>query len=176
MPPPTPILVFFLTLVAGCSAPSDGSPPSIQLPAKEISTPCPALSGEAIAVLKPLMQLRNRQVADEFTPDGRWIGASPVAGEVEERFYSILGDRSSAGDEALVYLLTVYMGEHPGSELVCEAANRGKRLLPLIRSYRECQPTVGAEPLHKYVQGSGVLTEDAIQAIESGAHCDQHEP
>jgi hypothetical protein len=134
------------------------------------------MSSEAISVLKPLMNLRNRQAADQFTPDGRWIGESPVTGDVEERFHSVLEDRSPAGDEALVYLLTVYMGEHPGSELVCEAANRGKHLLPLIRSYRICQPTVGAEPLHKFVQGSGVLTANAIEAIESGAQCDEHEP
>ena len=121
------------------------------------------------------MELRNRQASDQFTPDGRWIGESPVTEEVQKRFYSVLEDRSPAGDEALVYLLTVYMGEHAGSELVCEAADRGERLLPLIRSYSSCQPNVGAEPLHKYVQGSGVLTANAIQAIESGAKCGQHE-
>jgi hypothetical protein len=95
---------------------------------------------------------------------------------VERRLYSILADRSPSGDQALVYLLTVYMGEHPGEELVCEAANRGKRLIPLIRSYSKCQPLVGAEPLHKFVQGSGVLPVDAIQAIESGSRCSWDEP
>jgi hypothetical protein len=137
---------------------------------------CQALDEEALRAIKPLMVMRNRQAADQFTPDGRWRGESPVSAEVERRLYSILADRSPSGDQALVYLLTVYMGEHPGEELVCEAANRGKRLIPLIRSYSKCQPLVGAEPLHKFVQGSGVLPVDAIQAIESGSRCSWDEP
>lgn len=137
---------------------------------------CPTLRNEAIRTLKPLMVLRNRQAADQFTLDGRWRGESPVSAEVEKRFYAILADRSASGDQELVYLLTVYMGEHPGEELVCEAANRGKRLLPLIRSYSKCQPLVGAEPLHKFVQGTGILTRYAIQAIESGSRCGAEEP
>jgi len=137
---------------------------------------CPALSPRAKSALQPLMALRNRQATDQFTSDGRWRGESPVSTEVDRRFYSILADRSPSGDEALAYLLTVYMGEHPGEELICEATNRGRRLLPLVRSYGKCQPLVGAEPLHKFVQGHGILLIEVIQAIESGDHCDGHEP
>ena len=140
------------------------------------SAACPTLSPKAVAALKPLMTLRNRQAADHFTSDGRWRAESPVTPEVERRFYRVLADRSPAGDQALAYLLTVYMGEHPGGELVCEAANRGKRLLPLIQSYNKCRPSVGAEPLHKFVQGNGVLFVDALQSIKSGVKCDAHEP
>src|SRR6185312_6520267 len=118
-----------------------------------VAAACPLLSPAALKMLKPLMALRNKQASDQFTQDGHWRGESPVTPEVEKRFYAVLANHSPAGDQALAYLLTVYMGEHPGEEMVCEAINRGKRLLPLIQSYSKCQPSVGAEPLHKFVQG-----------------------
>lgn len=96
----------------------------------------PPMSDKAKAMLHPLMQLRNRQATEQFFDDGRWRGESSVSQEVEDRVYRILGDRSKPGDEAVAYLLTVYMGEHPGEELVCEAASRGKRMLSVIRSYQ----------------------------------------
>src|SRR5690348_8436323 len=146
------------------------------LAAPGLRAACPALSPGAITILKPLMVLRNKQAADQFTPDGRWRGESPVTPEVEKRFYAVLANHSPAGDQALAYLLTVYMGEHPGEQMVCEATNRGERLLPLILSFSKCQPLVGAEPLHKFVQGNGATVTYALQGIKSGARCDAGEP
>ena len=140
---------------------------------KEASTDCrrPVLSNKTISVLKPLMTLRNQQASDEFYADGRWRGESPVSNEVERRFNQILSDHSKSGDEAIAYLLTVYMGEAPGEELVCEATNRGRKILPLIRRYSKCQPLVGAEPLNQYVGRPSTLPAQVIRAIEAGQKC-----
>ena len=129
------------------------------------------LSVEALALVKPLMQLRIQQAKDNFTEDGHWIAESPVAPEVEKIFEALLSDRTSAGDEALTYLLTVYMGEGPGEELVCEVVNRGARMVPLISEFQKCAPLVGLEPLHKFVRGYGSLPGMALKGISSGKGC-----
>jgi hypothetical protein len=108
-----------------------------------------------LKLIKPLMELRIKQTQDELTEDGRWKGESPRTPEIEKRFESILSNRTKVGDEAVAYLLNVYMGEHPGEELVCEVTNRGKRMLPLIAAYAECTPLTGLEPLPQFVRGSG---------------------
>lgn len=117
------------------------------------------------------MELRVKQNKDQFTEDGRWRGESQYTPEVEKRFYSILENRSHAGDEAVAYLLMVYMGEHLGEELVCEVINRGKRMLTLIREYKRCTPRIGIEPLPKFVQGSGYLPQYAEEGILKGEKC-----
>ena len=124
-----------------------------------------------MALVKPLMQLRIQQAKDNFTEDGHWVAESPVAPEVEKRFETLLSDRTNTGDEALAYLLTVYMGEGPGEELVCEVTNRGTRMVPLIREFQNCAPLIGLEPLHKFVRGSGTLPEMALKGIASGKGC-----
>jgi hypothetical protein len=133
------------------------------------------LPQRALALIKPLMVLRTQQAKDNFTDDGRWITESPVTPKVEKRFEALLANRSAAGDEALAYLLNVYMGEHPGEELVCEVINRGKRMVPLIRAYHECTPLIGLEPLHKFVRGSGYLPNMALDSIKSGNGCSHEE-
>jgi hypothetical protein len=130
-----------------------------------------SLSNEALKLIRPLMELRVKQHKDQFTEDGRWRGESKYTPEVEKRFYSILGNRSHAGDEAVAYLLNVYMGEHPGEELVCEVINRGKRMLTLIREYKRCTPLIGIEPLPKFVRGSGYLQQYAEEGILKGEKC-----
>ncbi len=128
-------------------------------------------SDKAMKLIKPLMQLRVKQNKEQFTEDGRWRGESQYTPDVEKRFYSILKNRSKAGDEAVAYLLNVYMGEHPGEELVCEVINRGKRMLSLIREYKRCIPLIGIEPLPKFVRGSGYLSQYAEERILKGDKC-----
>jgi len=129
------------------------------------------MAPETLAMVKPLLQLRIEQSRDSFTDDGRWKGESPVTPEVNRRFEAILESRTQSGDEALVFLMTVYMGEHPGEELVCEAANRGRRLLPLIEGYSACPPLTGLEPFPRFVQGSGTLPGMAKEEIVKGRRC-----
>ena len=130
------------------------------------------LSSDALKLVRPLMQLRIKQNEENFTEDGRWKGESQYTPEVERQFYSILGNKTRAGDEAVAYLLNVYMGEHPGEELVCEVMDRGDRMLPLIKAFSACTPVIGLELLPKFVQGSGFLPGRAIKGIEKGEKCD----
>ena len=131
----------------------------------------PKPSAEALQLIKPLMELRIKQNEEQFTEDGRWKGESQYTTEVQKRFYAILENQTKAGDESIAYLLNVYMGEHPGEELVCETINRGKRMLPLIIAFKECTPIIGVEPLPKFVKGSGVLPGYAIEGINKGDKC-----
>lgn len=130
------------------------------------------LSKEALELVKPLMEFRIKQSEEQFTEDGHWKGESRYTPEVNRRFYAILENRSKAGDEAAAYLLNVYMGSAPGEELVCEMINRGKKMLPLIKSYSECIPLIGLEPYPKSVKGSGVLPGYAIDGIREGGKCE----
>lgn len=118
--------------------------------------------------MKPLVELRIKQHADQFTDDGRWRGESPVTPEVDRLFSAILKDSTPAGDMAVAYLLSVYLGEDKGEGLVCEVANRGRRMAQLVRSVQECPLLTGLEPLPPGVRGSGVLPEDALEALNSG--------
>lgn len=129
------------------------------------------LPSPALRLIKPLMELRIKQSQDQFTAEGRWKGESSLTPEIEKRFEAVLDDRTKAGDQALAYLLTVYMGEHHGEELVCEVTNRGRRMLPLIDAYAACAPVVGFEPLPKFVHGSGALPEMAKKGVLSGKKC-----
>lgn len=95
---------------------------------------------------------------------------------MEKRFETLLSDRTKTGDEALAFLLTVYMGEGPGEELVCEVINRGTRMVPLIREFQDCAPLIGLEPLHKFVRGSGSLPGMALKGIASGKGCQYEQP
>jgi len=151
------LLVIGLLLSAGQALASECKP-----------SPLPA---QALELVKPLMELRTQQAKDSFTEDGHWVVESAVAPEVEKRLEALLTNHTAAGDEALVYLLNVYMGEHHGEVLVCEVVNRGKRMVPLIRAYQACTPKIGLEPLNKFVRGSGYLPGMALDGIKAGKEC-----
>lgn len=143
-----------------------------------LSVPCMAadcipqkLSKDSLKLVRPLMALRIKQNHEQFTKDGHWKGESKYTPEVEKQFNAILDNTSRAGDEAVAYLLNVYMGEYQGEELVCEAINRGKRMIPLIKSYSKCIPRIGVEPLPKYVKGSDLLYRYALVGINKGEKC-----
>jgi hypothetical protein len=129
------------------------------------------LRAATLQLVKPLIELRIKQHEEQFADGGRWRGESRYTPEVNRRFQALLEDRTSAGDQALAYLLTVYMGEHPGEELVCEVVNRGARMVPLARASQACQPLVGLEPLPRGIQGSGVLCKYALDELASGRPC-----
>jgi len=87
----------------------------------------------------------------------------------------ILNDKTRDGDQAVAYFLNLYTGEHSGGELLCNAINRGKRMLPLIESYTRCLPITGLEPLSDDLDGSGFLPRHAKKAIENGERCTDHQ-
>ena len=80
-------------------------------------------------------------------------------------------NRTHVGDDALAYLLNVYLGVDLGEKLVCEAVSRGKRMLPVIRAFRECLPAIGLEPLPARVSGSGFFPLEAEEKILEGGNC-----
>lgn len=129
------------------------------------------LRPKVLWLVKPLLELRIKQHRDQFFEDGRWRGESSITPEVDRRFEALLKNRTPAGNEALAFLLTIYMGEHRGEEIVCEVINRGKRMLPLIRAVRECRPLTGIDPYPKILEGSGVLVEHAVKGLEAGESC-----
>jgi len=93
----------------------------------------------------------------------------------QTKFYksldALISNKSTDADEALAYLLNVYIGEHPGEMLVCEVINRGKRILPLVLRYRDCTPFTGLEPFPDFLEGSRLLPEYAIEGINKGKKC-----
>jgi hypothetical protein len=147
---------------------------ALTIPVAEAGDVCEPtmLRPPVLTLIKPLVELRIKQNEDQFTEDGRWKGESRHTPEIERRLENLLNDRSRTGDEALAYLLNVYMGEHAGEELVCEVTNRGKRMLSLIASYAKCTPLTGLEPLPKFVRGSGALPDMAKKGILSGKRCE----
>jgi hypothetical protein len=131
------------------------------------------LPSSALELVKPLMQLRDREADDELTDDGHWKKESPLTPKVDEAFERIVHDRSIAGDQALVYLLHVYLGEDRGEEIECELINRGKKMLPLIQQYEECTPTTGLEPYGKWVTAKESLSGFAVHGITTAGACDE---
>jgi hypothetical protein len=81
----------------------------------------PPLSRQAYRIVRPFMELRSKQVREQYTEDGLWRGESRYTPEVDKMFQAILRDRSDAGDEAAGYLLNIYMGIDDSERLVCNA-------------------------------------------------------
>jgi len=130
------------------------------------------LRAEALGLVRPLIELKIKDMKESVFPDGRWKGKSPHAAEVERRFEALLENRTKAGDEALAFLLNVYLGEGPGQDLVCEVSSRGRRMLVLVESYAKCVPLTGLEPLPESVRGSGALPKYARENLAKGRKCD----
>lgn len=75
---------------------------------------------------------------------------------------AIVKDGSPGGDEALAYLLTLYLGEATGEILKCEALARGARMVGPVRAAGSCRPSlpglvVDPELLGAVDQASSVL-------------------
>ena len=129
------------------------------------------LPPDALAIIKPYVQELTLATKEEYTDNGAFKGSSPHREKAYQMFCSILKNRTPEGDKAVAYLLNIYVGEHSGEELVCEVINRGRRILPLVKKYSECIPLTGLEPLHEFIQGSGVLPGYAIEGINKGERC-----
>lgn len=92
------------------------------------------ISRAAVRLIRPLVALQLKGMRQGFIPAGLSSGLD-----------ALLTNRSRAGDEALAYALTVYMGEHFGEQAVCEALDRGKRMVPLLQAYAKCRPDLGLQ-------------------------------
>ena len=138
-------------LVAACSRP--------QLP-------------DRVAILRPYLSELIAATNSEFDTNGVFLGSSPHRERADSLFEGILATDSPAADESIAYLLFIYVGEHPGEELVCDAARRGKRMLPIIERFSKQLPPTGLEPYPKFIKGSGALPPEALRLIKAGQTCD----
>ena len=129
------------------------------------------LPPRVLRLVKPLMKARLHE-AEEIARTGSWNPDSRASRNAEDRLAAVLQDGTPAGDQAVAYLLTVYLGEHQGEDVVCEVLKRGRRMVPLVRAVQECQPLTGLEPYPANVNGSGALVSIAMQGLESGEPCD----
>jgi len=62
--------------------------------------------------------------------------------EVERRLEHLYGNSSAEADEAVVILMSFYLGEHNGEELYENLLSRGPRMIPIIEHYLHEPPTV----------------------------------
>ncbi|MEM9215179.1 MAG: hypothetical protein AAGD25_12630 [Cyanobacteria bacterium P01_F01_bin.150] len=134
------------------------------------------LNENSVELLSPylsaLKDTHKNEVIDDFdTPEERRLFATRRTEERLKRLNTILNDKTSAGDEAIAYLLFLYTGEYSGSVLSCEAAQRGDRMIPIIRRYQRLIPKTGLEPYPDAMQGSGVLPSRVLRYIQSGETC-----
>jgi hypothetical protein len=126
---------------------------------------------DVAVVLRPYLSELIAATNEEFDESGVFLGSSPHRERADALFEEILSTPPPAGDHAIAYLLYIYTGEHPGEELVCEAARRGRRMVPIIEAFSRQLPVTGLEPYPKFMQGSGVLPPEAIRLITSGSRC-----
>jgi hypothetical protein len=86
--------------------------------------------------------------------------------------YSLIERKGSVADEALVVLMCFDVGE--SQEELDAVIVRGKRMLPLLKKYRETNPNVQErsypDSMLKGVTGKADAFDGAIKAIELGVH------
>ncbi|MFZ1927488.1 MAG: hypothetical protein WA261_20770 [Candidatus Sulfotelmatobacter sp.] len=80
--------------------------------------------------------------------------------------------KTKAADEALVVLMSFYIGESTGGDLLHQVTVRGKRMLPLLVKYRNAQVIISGR---KYPPSTFLPTEirredfdEAIKCIQAG--------
>jgi hypothetical protein len=124
-----------------------------------------------VAALRPYLSELIAATNAEFDEKGVFLGSSPHRARADALFEQVLATPSPAGDQSVAYLLFIYTGEHSGEELVCEAARRGHRMVPIIEAFSKQLPTTGLEPYPKFIQGSGQLPPEALRLIKAGETC-----
>jgi hypothetical protein len=67
--------------------------------------------------------------------------------QFDKSFRAILKDKSAAGDEAVAYLLTIYIGEATGEDITCEGLSRQARVVKHLQVFTTCTPELGDEKL-----------------------------
>jgi len=125
-----------------------------------------------VALLRPYLSELIAATKSEFDTNGVFLGTSPHRERADSLFDRVLATPPPVGDRAVAYLLFIYVGEHPGEELVCEAARRGKRMVPIIETFSKQLPRTGLEPYPRFIRGSGALPSEALRLIKAGQTCD----
>ena len=61
--------------------------------------------------------------------------------ELDKRLDTLFGNNTKEGDEAVVILMSFYLGEHNGEELQENLLSRGPRMMPLLERYLHEEPS-----------------------------------
>jgi hypothetical protein len=85
-----------------------------------------------------------------------------VAEPAARAFEELAEKKGTATDEALVVLSGFYFGTQQGEELRCIVAERGKRMLPLLKKYEACRTDLHSQ----YPEGIHEPTESCQARIE----------
>lgn len=92
------------------------------------STPRTSPSELAAHVLDARVQARKENNSD------------PDFEEVERRLADLYGNSSGQADEAIVILMSFYLGEHNGEELYENLLSRGPRMIPIVEHCLQEEP------------------------------------
>ena len=125
--------------------------------------PCKVATPRSVAVIvRPILRDAN----EALLSDSFWD--SPAEKRFEKRWEALANNNARAADEALAVLLHFYIGEHSGEELMDEAVQRGKRMLPLLRRYQRCKPMGVAHGLRAVDREIPDLYEVVIAEVAKG--------
>ena len=61
--------------------------------------------------------------------------------ELDRRLGALFANQTKEGDEAIVILMSFYLGEHEGEEVEENLLSRGPRMIPLVELYRAEEPS-----------------------------------
>lgn len=128
----------------------------------------PSLSPQAAALVRPILSAHFAAHAAEFDQTGRYLGRSSHSEAFEHRFGELLQTRNEAADEAIAALMAFYVGEGPGSELVCHARKRGRSMIPFLRRFLEAPPETGLEPMDAFFLRIPNSRKTTLAHIEAG--------
>lgn len=96
--------------------------------------------------------------------------------ELENRLGALYNNPSKDADEAVVILMSFYLGEHNGEELYENLLSRGPRMIPLLERYLHEEPAslIAQSPARVRLERAtttGYLQEALqILKVQSGAH------
>jgi hypothetical protein len=153
------LVAAWVALLGAAAPPTTGADPC---------DPPPALSARAARLVRPVLQEVLRAHAVAFDSAGSVVGDALRYQAFEERFDRLLGMKGPAADEAIAALMCFYLGEASADGIVCEAINRGPRIVPYLRRFLRCPPRTGLEPIPPFFTDIPNFREEVLDRIEAG--------
>src|SRR5215469_189358 len=100
----------------------------------------------------------------------------PKWDELDRRLDVLFANNTKEGDEAIVILMSFYLGEHEGEELEENLLSRGPRMIPLVERYLHEEPSSLRNEFPRRVRLERKTTvgflKEALQIlrVQAGAH------
>lgn len=113
----------------------------------------------------------SRNTADDLAANVVDIGVealakqdgSPQRQELDRRLERLFANSSKEADEAVVILVSFYLGEHNGEELEENLLSRGPRMIPILERYLHEEPTSLLEQYPKRVRAERTTAERLLK-------------